>query len=115
MVIITAIVGGSKALYGHAAVLFRSLYEGVRPVLQSVGDQVEVYIPQVVHYLGVAKEFLMSIFLVMSSFLQQYVFTGVLSPENLRHYTKESLAFIWTNVYNAGEYVYALIGQYVKI
>jgi hypothetical protein len=111
---VTAVTGFLKYAYDYSSVLFRSINEGLQPVLQTLGEQVQIYIPQISYYAKLAGTYMSDAFQFVLTFAQQNIFVGVLSPENLRKLTKEWLSIIWTNIILGMEKVYEIIGRYIS-
>lgn len=101
--------------FDYLSQLFRIISERVRPLLQSIGEQIEAYIPQLYSYYKlVASYFVESLSLILT-FLKEKVFVGVLSPENMRKIAKESLAFLWANILFAGQKIIELVERYIQL
>ncbi|ODN04239.1 Transmembrane protein [Orchesella cincta] len=109
---ITAVTGFLKYAYDYLSVLFRSINQGLQPVLQTLGEKVQVYIPQITHYANLVGTFISDTFQIVLTFLQEKV--GALSPDNLRKLTKDSLSLIWTNIILGVEKLYAIIEKYIS-
>jgi len=95
--------------YEYVGPFLSNVYEGIRPVLQAVDKQLQIYIPQVVTFMGVLSEKTVAYF----NFLTEKVFVGSLSPENLRKITKEVLSVVWTNLYMLAMKLLELVGLLV--
>lgn len=85
----------AKTGYSKVAPIFRNIYEGIYPVLQTIEKQVDIYIPEVVQFSSSISKQAVAYF----NYVTEKVFVGSLSPENLRKLTKEVLTVIWSNLY----------------
>jgi hypothetical protein len=85
----------AKVGYDYAAPVFRNIYEGLRPLLQTIDKQLQIYIPEFIEFLGTLSEKITT----YTKYVTEKVFVGSLSPENLRKLTKEVLSFVWTNLF----------------
>lgn len=74
VLVVDAVTNMLKYVREYATVLFRSIYEGVRPVLQSIGAKIQQYIPQLTEYLTIIGNFMADSFMKFVNFLQTNVF-----------------------------------------
>jgi len=66
-------------------------------------------------YYKIAGTYLADTATFVLTFFREKVFVGILSPESLRRIAKETLAFIWTNLYFAGQKFIELVERYIQL
>ncbi|CAG7834394.1 unnamed protein product [Allacma fusca] len=101
----------AKLGYGYAAPIFRNIYEGLRPLLQTIDKQLQIYIPEFIEFLRTLSEQITT----YVKYLTEKVFVGSLSPENLRKLTKEVLSFVWTNLFALTNRLFDLVSLLIQI
>ncbi|OXA64365.1 hypothetical protein Fcan01_03136 [Folsomia candida] len=114
VVVWNSVTGMLKYIQEYMTVLFRSIYEGLQPMLQGLAAKIQEYIPQLSEYIKIIANFVTSAATKFVEFLQTNVFVGPLSPENLRKLTKDALSFIWTNIVYGMEKLYSIVEKYVS-
>jgi len=92
---------------------FHVISTNVRPVLQAIGDQAQIYIPQGVEYMKAAANITMEHSQSVVKYLKNDVFIGPLSPENLRKIAKDALSTIWSFIYMFTQQIYHVIEKYI--
>jgi hypothetical protein len=93
---------------------FDAVVANVRPVLQAIGDQAQVYIPNFVEYVKAATNITIEYGTFAITYLKNDVFVGALAPENLRKVAKDALSTIWSFIYLFVQQIYRVIEKYIK-
>jgi len=103
----------ARKVYEHLSKVIRALYEGIRPLLQSLEKQAKIYIPQLTEYASTLGNFIYEKTQAILKFLQENVFVGPLSPANLRKVAKDTLMLIWSSVSYWLNRLYQVLATYL--